>query len=303
MKIRLLLLLTVTLWAALWGEAQELNCRVEVNSSQVEGTSTDVFETLQEAISDYMNTTKFSSAQFAANEKIDCQLFITVKEYDGTTIKGDLQVQSTRPVYNSAYTTTVLNFKDNRIEFAYTEHEPLVYSETTMESNLTAILNYYAYLILALDFDTFSPHGGDPYYERLENIVQLAQSAGESGWRPFEDTKNRAAVLSALTDVSTSAIRDLLYDYHRGGLDEMSLNPDKGRKKITDTLTGNLRTVYDNAPMSVALSMFKDAKLDELVNVYSKAPQEERARIVELLAPIYPTEGSRINLIKNPPTQ
>lgn len=289
--------------ALLPAAAQELNCRVEINASQVEGTSTEVFETLQEAVSDYLNTTKFSPAQFAANEKIDCQIFITVKEYDGQTVKGDLQVQSTRPVYNSSYTTTILNFKDNRIEFAYTQHEPLVFSETTMESNLTAILNYYAYLILALDFDTFSPRGGDPYYERLENIVQLAQSAGESGWRPFEDTKNRAAVLSAFTDLSTAAIRDLLYDYHRGGLDEMALNPDKGRKKITDTLTGNLHTVYDNAPMSVALSMFKDAKLDELVNIYSKAPQEERTRIVELLSPIYPTENARINLIKNPPVQ
>lgn len=283
--------------------AQELNCRVEVNSSQIEGTSTDVFTTLQEAINDYMNTTKFSSAQFAANEKIDCQLFFTIKEYADGVMKGDLQIQATRPVYNSAYTTTVLNFKDSKIEFAYTEHEPLVFSETTMESNLTAILNFYAYLILALDFDTFSPRGGQPFYERLESIVQLAQSSGESGWRAFEDTKNRTAVLSSFTDLSTASIRDLLYDYHRLGLDEMSLNPDKGRKKISDTVLVNLKTVYDNAPMSVALSLFKDAKLDELVNLYSKAPQDERDKIYELLSPIYPTESKRLNDIRKPPVQ
>ncbi|MCM1110657.1 MAG: DUF4835 family protein [Clostridium sp.] len=296
------LLLVISLAAATpETAAQELNCRVEVNASQVEGTSTDVFTTLQEAINDYMNTTKFSSAQFSANEKIDCQLFFTIKEYADGVMKGDLQIQATRPVYNASYTTTVLNFKDSKIEFAYTEHEPLVFSETTMESNLTAILNFYAYLILALDFDTFSPRGGQPFYDRLETIVQLAQSSGESGWRAFEDTKNRTAVLSAYTDLSTAALRDLLYDYHRLGLDEMALNPDKGRKKITETLLSNLKTIYDNAPMTVGLSLFKDSKLDELVNIYSQAPQEERDRIVELLNPIYPTENQRIKEIKTPP--
>lgn len=250
-----------------------------------------------------MNTTKFSNAQFAANEKIDCQLFFNIKEYTDGIMKGDLQIQSTRPVYNSSYTTTVLNFKDSKIDFAYNENEPLIYSETTMESNLTGILNFYAFLIMALDFDTFSPHGGDPFYERLESIVQLGQSSGEVGWRAFEDTKNRTAVLSSLTDVSTSMIRDLLYDYHRGGLDEMVLSPDKGRQKITASILDKLKTVYDNAPMTVSLSMFKDAKLDELVNLYSKAPQEERDRVAELLTKLYPTEASRIKEIKKPTIQ
>lgn len=283
--------------------AQELNCRVEVNSSQIEGTNKSVFETLQQAINDYMNTTKFSSAQFAANEKIDCQLFFNIKEYTDGVMKGDLQIQSTRPVYNSSYTTTLLNFKDSKIDFAYNENEPLVFSETTMESNLTGILNFYAYLILALDFDSFSLHGGDPFYERLENIVQLGQSSGEVGWRAFEDTKNRTAVLSALTDPSTSMIRDLIYDYHRAGLDEMVMTPDKGRQKITAAILDKLKTVHDNAPMSVALSMFKDAKLDELVNIYSKAQQDERDKLAELLTKLYPTESARIKDIKKPPVQ
>lgn len=278
--------------------AQELNCDVEVNSSQLQNTgSKQIFETLQGAINDYMNTTKFTNAQFAANEKIDCKLFLTVKEYEDSKITGDLQIQSTRPVYNSTYTSTVLNFKDTKIEFTYQENEPLIFNETNMESNLTAILNFYAYLIIALDFDTFSPRGGDPYWERVEQVVRLAQSSGETGWKQFEDNKNRAAVLSAYTDPATSAMRDMLYTYHRRGMDEMSVSPDKGRASITESLS-TLKKVFDVAPMSVGLSMFKDAKLDELVNVYTKSPQDERDRVYELLYALYPTEQTRLNMIK-----
>ena len=180
--------------------AQELNCTVEVNSDQVDGTYKQVFQTLQQAISEYMNTTVFSNAQFAANEKIECRMFFTVKEYteDGN-VSGDLQVQSIRPVYNSSYTTTLLNFKDTKIDFVYRENEPLVFTLSHQESQLTAILNFYAYLFLAMDFDSFSPRGGEVYWERLKSIVQMAQSSGETGWKAFEDTKNRSAVLSAFT--------------------------------------------------------------------------------------------------------
>ena len=166
-----------------------------------------------------------------------------------------------------------------------------------MESNLTAILNFYAYLILAVDFDSFSYHGGDAFYERAENVVQMAQSSGETGWKTFEDTKNRSAVLNAFTEGNTSCIRDLLYEYHRLGLDEMVLSPDKGRAKISSTLN-YIKKIYDTVPMSVALSMFKDAKLDELVNLYTKGSQTERDNAYDILSPIYPTEQDRLNKIK-----
>ncbi len=276
--------------------AQELNCRVEVNSSQVSGTST-VFETLQEAISEYMNTTTFSPAQFATGERIDCQILITVKSYEDNTIKGDLQVQSTRPVYNSSYTTTVLNFKDSKIDFEYQEGEPLVYSINTMESQLTAILNFYAYLILALDFDTFSPQGGDQFWERVKMIVQQGQSSGQVGWKAFEDTKNRSAVAAVYTDASTQAVREMLYKYHRLGLDQMALSPDKGRSEIHSSLQ-YIDALHKAQPMSVGLSLFKDAKFDELVNIYSQAPEQERKDAYELLQPIFPAEGTRLELIK-----
>jgi len=277
--------------------AQELNCQVEINSEQVQGTNKSVFETLQNAINEYMNSTVFTNAQFAANEKIDCRLFFTIKEVNDNVFTGDLQVQSTRPVYNASLTTTLINFKDSKIEFSYQENEPLVFSVNSMESQLTAILNFYAYLILAVDFDSFSPKGGEVFFDRLKEIVQMAQSSGENGWRAFEDTKNRSAVLSAFTDASTSPVRDLIYMYHRQGLDEMATSPDKGRGNITRALD-NLGKVYQANPMSVALSMFKDAKLDELVNVYSKAPSEERTKVFDLLEPIYPTEHTKLEQIK-----
>lgn len=276
--------------------AQELNCDVTVNTDQVQGNSS-VFQTLQDAIREYMNNTHFTNDQYAVNERIDCRLFFTIVEYADGVMKGDLQIQSSRPVYNSTYTTTLLNFKDTNIEFAYQEGEPLNFTVNTMENQLTAILNFYAYLVIALDRDSFAPHGGEEAFDRLKMIVQMAQSSGEGGWKAFEDKKNRSAVLSAFTDPGTSGLRDMMYDFHRTGLDEMFLSPDKGRAKITETLS-NLQKVYDVDPMSVGLSMFKDAKLDELVNIYTKASQTERDKIVELLSPLYPTEMKRINMIK-----
>lgn len=297
--IRLTMLAILLLSNIFYAHSQELNCTVEINSSQIEGTDKSVFTTLQESITEYFNTTKWTNAQFSANEKIECRFFMTIKEYDGEKFTGDIQVQLSRPVYNSNYTTTLLNFKDTKVEFTYQENEPLIFNENAMESNLTAILNFYAYMFLALDFDSFSPNGGQPYYDKAASIVQMAQSSGEVGWKAFEDTKNRSAVLSAYTDGNTKGIRTLIYNYHRKGLDEMATSPDKGRAAITESLN-EIKKIYDVAPMSVALSMFKDAKLDELVNVYSKAGSTEKDQVYELLKPIYPTESSRLNQIKDP---
>ena len=292
------ILVTAAMLASIAGlSAQELKCEVEINSTQVQNTSKEVFNKLQQAIADYMNTTKWTDAQFSVNEKIECRMYFTIKSYTDNLMQGDLQVQSSRPVYNSSYTTTVMNFKDTKIEFTYQENEPLVYSETTMESNLTAILNFYAFMIIALDFDTFSLKGGEPYYEKAANVVRMAQSAGESGWKAFEDTKNRSAVLSAFTEGNTSGIRDILYNYHRRGLDEMALSVDKGRAMVTQMME-TLKKVFDTAPMSVCLSMWKDAKLDELVNIYSKAGQTEKDKVYDLLYAVYPTEQTRLKKIK-----
>lgn len=277
--------------------AQELNCRVEVNSDKITGTNKSVFTTLQEAITSYMNDTKFTAAQYSPIEKIECTLFFTIKEYDGDKMTGDLQVQATRPAYNASYTTNLINFRDSKVEFTYSEGEPLTFNETNMESQLTAILNFYAYLIIAIDTDSFAPRGGEAAWDRVKTIVQQAQSSGESGWRAFDDNKNRAAVLGAYTDPSTQQLRDMVYKYHREGIDQMSVSPDKGRAAITESLE-TLKNIYNVTPMSVGLSMFRDSKLDELVNVYTKGSQEERDRVVEILSSLYPTDQDRIQKIK-----
>ena len=277
--------------------AQELNCRVEVNSDKITGTNKSVFTTLQEAITSYMNDTKFTAAQYSPIEKIECTLFFTIKEYDGDKMTGDIQVQATRPAYNASYTTNLINFRDSKVEFTYSEGEPLTFNETNMESQLTAILNFYAYMIIAIDTDSFAPRGGEAAWDRVKTIVQQAQSSGETGWRAFEDNKNRAAVLGAYTDPSTQQLRDMVYKYHREGIDQMSVSPDKGRAAITESLE-TLKNIYNVAPMSVGLSMFRDSKLDELVNVYTKGSQEERDRVVEILSSLYPTDQDRIQKIK-----
>lgn len=279
--------------------AQELNCQVEVNSDQIQGTNKSVFETLQQSITEYFNTTRWTNTQFSPNEKIECRFFLTVKEYANDRIKGDIQVQLSRPVYNSTYTTTLLNFKDNKVEFDYKEGDPIIYNENVSDNNLTSLLNFYAYLFLALDFDSFSLNGGQPYFDKAANVVQMAQSSGEVGWRAFEDNKNRSAVLSVYTDNNTAAIRRMNYDYYRNGLDEMVTSPDKGRAAIHEAIK-TMGKIYDVAPMSVALSMFRDAKLDELVNLYSKAPQTQREEAYEMLQKLFPTETERLNKIKNP---
>lgn len=296
--LALTLLIFVSLGAFL-ACGQEFRCNVEVNAQQLEGTNKSTFETLQEAINSYMNETKFSDATFSPIEKIECRMFFTVAEYAENRVKCDLQIQLSRPVYNSTYTTTLFNFRDAKVEFEYTDGLPLIYNETQPDNNLTAILDFYANLMLGIDFDSFSPKGGQKFFDRAQSIVQQQQSSGEVGWRTFEDTKNRAAVLNSYTESNTSGIRDLLYNYHRKGLDEMVTSPDKGRSVITESLQ-EIKKVYDNAPMSAALSIFRDSKLDELVNVYSKAPESERTSVYDLLQPIYPTESKRLNEIKNP---
>lgn len=292
-------LMLAAVFSPLVSAAQELNCEVEINSSHIQGTNKSVFESLQQSIKEYFNDTKWTNAQFYPNERIDCRFFLTVKEYEDDRIKGDLQVQLSRPVYNSTYTTTLFNFKDTKIDFEYRDGDPIVFNENTVENNLTAILDFYAYLFLALDFDSFSPQGGQPYFDRASQIVQQAQSMGETGWRAFEDNKNRSAILSVFTDNNTSAVRQMIYDYHRKGLDEMVTSPDKGRGVITEAIQ-TMGKVYDVAPMSVALSLFRDSKLDELVNIYSKAPQSQRDEVYTLLQKLYPTENERLDKIKHP---
>lgn len=277
----------------------ELNCSVEINADRVPTASRDVFITLQQAISEYLNTTSFTEAQFAPNEKIDCKLFLTVTSYSDNIVTGSLQVQSTRPVFDSSYTTTLLNIKDNDISFPYSQDEPLTFSQNEVTGNLTALLDFYAYMILGIDFDSFSPKGGTDCFDQASRIVQLSRSAGEKGWRAIDDSKNRASLLTSITEPPASAIRDIFYKYHRQGLDKMTVSPDKGRAAITECVR-SMGEIARTSPMSVVLSLFRDSKLDELTGVYSKSSNEERKEITAILSEIYPTERDKIERLQNP---
>ena len=294
---RYIVLLLLTLSALPLLVAQELNCRVVVNSDKIQGTNKEVFNTLQTAITEYMNDTKFTSVQLSTVERIECTLQFIVSEYTDERMVCQLQIQSRRPVYNSSYTSTFINFQDNEVEFNYKEYDPLVYSTSTYENNLTCILNFYAYLILGIDFDSFILYGGDPFFEMARTMVQLGQSTQEPGWKAFENNRNRSAILSAFVEPTTKPFREMWYNYHRKGLDEMVLGVAKARATIGKSLDV-LKSLYSNNSSSVLFPMFKEAKFDEIINIYSKASSTEKTDMYDLLIDIYPAENRTLAKIK-----
>lgn len=277
--------------------AQELNCRVVVNSDKIQGTNKEVFNTLQQAVTEYMNDTKFTTVQLSPVERIECTLQFIVSDYTDERMECSLQIQSRRPVYNSSYTTTLINFQDNEVQFNYKEYDPLVFSATTYENNLTCILNFYAYLIIGIDFDSFILYGGDPFFEMARTMVSLGQSTQEIGWKAFENRRNRSAMLSAFVEPATKSFREMWYNYHRMGLDEMVLGATKARATIGKSLA-ILPDLYSNNSTSVLFPMFKEAKFDEIINIYSKASATEKSDMYDLLIGIYPAENRTLEKIK-----
>ena len=282
------------------GEAQELNARITVNGEKVAVANKQIFTTLQNALTEFVNNRRWTDATFAVNEKIDCNMTIIVNEMDETTFKSEIQVQARRPVYNSSYTTTLLNFRDQELEFEYTEGEALDYNSNTLTNNLTATVVFYVYLILGLDFDSFALQGGNTYIQQAQQIVNLAQSEmGWTGWKAFDSNRNRHAVVTALQDNASEAFRQMWYTYHMKGLDEMAANADRGRTTIIEAISA-LQTVKQARPTSVLLQMFSDAKLDELIAIYSKATSQERQEGYKLLMDIYPAQSTRLEELKKP---
>lgn len=288
---------------ASWANAQlstvgELNARVSINSDKVQGSDKQVFTTLQEALMEFINNRRWTDATFGINERIDCSFTIIISEQTDNSFTGEIQVQASRPVYNSSYTTNLFNFRDTELNFEYTQFEPLEYTENTLNSNLTATIVYYIYIILGLDFDSFSPLGGRVYFDQAQQIVNLAQSQGSwNGWRAFEKDDNRHGLITALTDNASETFRNFWYTYHRKGLDEMAGNPDRGRTTIIEALPA-LQEVKSVRPTSVLLRLFSDSKLDELVLIYSKATTQEKQAGYKLLFELYPTAGSRLESLQ-----
>lgn len=292
--ISLLLVLLVSIQVG----AQEMNARVTINSSQVQGTNKQVFTTLQNALTEFINNRKWTDATFSVNERIESTFTINISEQQDNAFKGTLQIQARRPAYNSGYSTNLLNFQDRQIDFEYIEFEPLEYTENVLNSNLTAVIVFYVYVILGLDFDSFSPLGGAAFFQTAQQVVTLAQAQSNwIGWKAFESNSNRHGVITALTDNTSEAFRNMWYQYHRRGLDEMAANPDRGRTTIIEALPA-LKEVKSARPTSVVLQMFADAKLAEVVAIYSKATNQEKKEGYDLLSEIYPTQGTLLEALK-----
>ncbi len=282
-----LLLFFLILPGMLFG--QELKCNIQIVSEQIQGTNKKVFETLQSALYEFMNNRSWTNHVFTNEERIECNMLINIQDYSGTDFKGTLQVQARRPVYGSSYNTVMLNYMDQNFQFSYTEFEPLEFSETSFRSNLTSLMAYYAYIILGLDYDSFSFKGGTDYLRKAEAIVNNAQNATEKGWKPFEasNNKNRYWLIQNLLDDKYSPVREFNYKYHRLGLDRMSEKPNEGRDEIAEDLK-LLQQVYRAKPDPYMhlMQVVNDAKSDEWVNIFSESLPEEKTRVAKILKEI-----------------
>lgn len=281
-------------------KAQELRCMVQVVAPGVQGTNRGAFETLQTSIMEFMNGQRWTEHIYKSEERIDCSILINIREVIGSDeFKGTIQVQARRPVYNSSYNSPLVNYLDQNLHFRYVEFEPLVYNPNTMESNLVAILAYYAYVILGYDYDSFSANGGTPYFQQAQNIVNMSQNARESGWKSFESTRNRYWLMENILSEDHSPLRTCFYQYHRRGMDLMAEKPEEGRSNLGSALE-MLQKVYRQRPNSFALGFFFDAKTEELLNVFANAPSMEKGRVVNTLKEVDPANADKYqDLLKN----
>ena len=273
--------------------AQELNCNVSVVSPQVQGSNREVYENMRKAIYEFVNARNWTDHIYKEQERIQCQLMFNItNRISDDEFEGTLQIQSSRPVFNTSLTTVMFNHRDNDIRFRFNEFEPLVLNENMFTSNLVSIVAFYVNIILGLDYDSFSPEGGTLFFQRAEAIVSNAQNAQETGWRAFESTRNRYWMVENLMNDRYRAMRSCLYRYHRMGLDRMSERPDESRAEITEALT-DLRPAYRENPTAMIFQVFFTAKSDEILNVYSQSFPDERNRIATTLKEIDPANTSK----------
>jgi hypothetical protein len=277
--------------------AQELNCRVQVNSSLIQGTNKQVFTTLEKSLNDWMNARIWSNRVFAPNERIDCNFVFTVKAYSNDYFTTELQIQSRRPVYNSSYETSLFNFMDKNVNFNYQENQSLEVNENQIDNNLMAVMMFYGYVILGEDADSFASLGGTPFFQRAEAIANAMQSSTENGWKAFESDQNRYAVINDILDPRLAGMRTLNYDYHRLGLDMMADNSDNGRAAVAQALKF-LAEANTNLPGNIVVASFLDAKIDEIADIFSQGTSDERSSVFELLMQVAPSLENRFDKIQ-----
>ncbi|GHU92306.1 DUF4835 domain-containing protein [Bacteroidia bacterium] len=300
MRKSIFIFVTLFYFSLVSAGAQELNAKVTVNSDRIQGTNKSIFNALQVALNNFVNNQKWSHTTLAQNEKIDCSFMLTiVTQKDNNYFTAELLVQAQRPVYNSTYTTNLIRFRDADINFEYLENTPFQLVANTIDNNLVATVVFYANLILALDFDSFSPKGGSVFYRQAQNIAAQAQGAsGWNGWAAFDKPNNRHGIITSFTDESMSAYRDLWYTYHRKGLDEMTVNPDRARTTILNALPVLEELKGSSRVSNVLLQMFADSKLDEIVSMANKASPEEKKSTYDLLKKVYPTMSTQLDPLK-----
>lgn len=293
-KIGLFFFLCVLIFSL---DAQDFQCQISVNSSQISGSNRNKFNTLQQELYKFINDRKWCQYTFKTNERIECAMMINLSENSGDVYTGTMTVQLQRPIFNTNYKSTVLNFQDKDIKFTYEEGAPLEYAENSNLSQLTSLIAYYLNLFIAMDFDTFSLNGGSPYFTICQNIVNLNQNAAEPGWKVFESgQRNRYWVMENLTNPSYSNLHGFLYKYHRLGLDVMSESVDVGRASILDALR-DLQKVNSQKSNLYIVQIMVLAKADEIVNIFSEATPVEKTEVIRIMKQLDPANQSKYDAI------
>lgn len=298
---KLLFILVTVIGLLTTGKAQELKCEVRVNANQVEGSDRTVFQSLQTSLYEFINNTKFTDINFRQNEKIDCSILVNIKTRENNDFTAEVNVALSRPVYKTNYSTPLFNYIDRKVYFEYMEGTTLDFNPTTYISNLTHIIGYYVYLMLGLDFDSFSLYGGEPFFAVVESIVNSApQDPGsDNGWNT-SGRQNRHTIINEITNESYRPLRQFLYEYHRLGLDVMAEKPDQGREAILNSLS-YLQAVHERNSMCYFLQLICETKRDEIIQVFSQGSQKEKTMAVNIMKTIDASQGSRYDAILQTP--
>jgi hypothetical protein len=283
--LNLTILLSVCILLPSFAQGQELDGRVQVNYSQIQGSDKTVFEEMQKALFEYVSNRNWTNNVFKVEERIECNFLLTIsKQIAMDEFQGTLQIISSRPAYNSGYDIPMLNILDKNVQFRYTQGQTLEFNESTHDE-LTSLFAYYIYIIIGFDYDSFSNLGGTPYFEKAQKIVTNAQSSKYTGWKGFENRKNRYWLVENLMNSVYNPIREFSYIYHRTGIDNLSQKPSEGRANIVEGLR-KLQTVHQQKPNSYLMNIFFETKSDEIVNVLSESDQAEIMRAYSILKDI-----------------
>lgn len=281
--------------------AQELQARITLNYSQIQGTDASVFEDLKQTLTQFINDRQWTNLQFQKNERIPCNFNITVTKYDNSSnlFTCKATIQANRPVYNSTYTSTIYNNTDNDFNFNYAQFDQLQFNEENIDNQLTALIAYYAYLIIGINLDTFAPMGGEEVLQQCMNLANNSQNLNFPGWKAFDNDRNRFAIINDYLDGGMKAFRQLQYDYYRTGLDEMANNVERGRTNITTAIENDLKKCHEDKPMSMLPQIWTDYKRDELANIYKgKGTQKEKESVYNILFSINASQNSAWEKIK-----